>query len=573
MALTEEESSIAAAADTNMEPATLALALVSQDWRTIGLNVDDPLTAATSDTSLIIDRLYAILLIRLAAIVAPLGTFSDLSVYSVSSKIIKMKTWPDALTSKVRAQLHDFVSRIIKGYKNNHYHNQEHACHVTLSACKLMDLFLYGDLNDIESDYLISTNKNPSFGLRNDPLLLFVVVFSALIHDVEHQGLPNRQLAMEKDRLAVLYNDQSIAENWSLYVAFSELLQNDFTELRQAMFTYVAPLEKSAADADAVANDVADNQALDAHSQHSHQVAATTPPPPPSYDDLYQRFRRFTVNLVLATDIASPEKSQLAKSKWKEAFGDSFETVERKVRHEMRRASIGMTGKVIGSNSNRRGSNISDVSASPGLLAGAAAPANGDHNDDDSLSVTPEHSESDDLDVSHTNSHQQSPVLHQPQQRKVSMGYGPGAPCRFERRMSTSTSKSSSKYRQRLGIRRSMDLSGETIEAYQQTASSSVSSSNMNHHHYQSSGGATVYSVDVDSDLPDELKATVVMEAIMTASDVAHNLQGFEQMKKWSNKLYLELRKAYVAKRGVDCSPKVSSVFVQDNQLDYILLP
>jgi hypothetical protein len=70
-------------------------------------------------------------------------------------------------------------------------------------------------------------------------------------------------------------------------------------------------------------------------------------------------------------------------------------------------------------------------------------------------------------------------------------------------------------------------------------------------------GGATVYSIDLDGDMPDELKATVVMEAIMTASDVAHNLQGFEQMEKWSNRLYLELRKAYVEKRGVDCSPKV----------------
>ena len=28
----------------------------------------------------------------------------------------------------------------------------------------------------------------PSFGLRNDPVVLFALAFAALIHDVEHQG-------------------------------------------------------------------------------------------------------------------------------------------------------------------------------------------------------------------------------------------------------------------------------------------------------------------------------------------------------------------------------------------------
>lgn len=61
------------------------------------------------------------------------------------------------------------------------------------------------------------------------------MVFSALVHDVEHQGIPNRQLAIEDDRLAVLYNDQSMAENWSLYVGFSEFLQDEFKVLRNVL--------------------------------------------------------------------------------------------------------------------------------------------------------------------------------------------------------------------------------------------------------------------------------------------------------------------------------------------------
>ena len=528
--------------NNNNPEAVLALALMTQDWKTIGLDESDPLTAATSDTNLIVDHLVALLTVRLAAIAAPLGTYPDLSVVNICIKVLRTgEGWPDSLTPTVLAQLKEFVTRIIKGYKKNHYHNQEHACHVTLSACKLLDILLN------------HPSKPPAFGLRHDPLLLFVVVFSALIHDVEHQGLPNRQLALEKDRLAVLYNDQSIAEHWSLYIAFSELLQTDFDDLRNVMFTHVAPLEIGAA---------ADGAA----SQHSHSHSNFSTAPAPTPEDLYFKFRKHVVNLVLCTDIASPERTQIGKSKWKEAFGDPYETVERKVRLEMRRASIGMTGKIIGggrpsSSSNRRGSNFSELSFGVGPNSAPVAGAGGnllqqqssedDH--DDSLSMTPEHSDNDDFEY---NTAPPMPVAPPHAARKASMGDGPGAPSRFERRLST-TSKSSlqsAKYRQRLGIRRSMDLSGETIEAYQRTSSMGYSPGNTN------SGAATVYSFDLDADVPDELKATVLMEAIMTASDVAHNLQGFEQMKKWSNRLYLELRKAYVTKRGVDCSPKVSMV-------------
>ena len=42
------------------------------------------------------------------------------------------------------------------------------------------------------------------------------------------------------------------------------------------------------------------------------------------------------------------------------------------------------------------------------------------------------------------------------------------------------------------------------------------------------------------------------METILLASDVAHNLQGWDQMAKWSNRLLLELRKAHVQGRGAD---------------------
>lgn len=111
----------------------------------------------------------------------------------------------------------------------------------------------------------------------------------------------------------------------------------------------------------------------------------------------------------------------------------------------------------------------------------------------------------------------------------------------------------SSRYRQRLGILRTVDLSGETLENY------SVSGGSRCHLASLCGASASVaseYAVELDADEPDTLKAEVLQETIMTAADVAHNLQGWSQMTKWSNRLYLELRKAHVAGRGFNAQPR-----------------
>jgi len=53
----------------------------------------------------------------------------------------------------------------------------------------------------------------------------------------------------------------------------------------------------------------------------------------------------------------------------------------------------------------------------------------------------------------------------------------------------------------------------------------------------------------------DDLKAIVILEQMITACDIAHVLQGWKQMEKFSNRLYLELRSAHVQNRGPDVSP------------------
>jgi hypothetical protein len=143
--------------------------------------------------------------------------------------------------------------------------------------------------------------------------------------------------------------------------------------------------------------------------------------------------------------------------------------------------------------------------------------------------------------------------------------------------------------RKRLGIRRTMDLSGESLEAYTS-------------HNARGSSSPS----DDDDDEPDELKAAVVMETILTAADVAHNLQGWDQVRVvfvillswvfaktgfgqpsrltslaslfdtakmviWSGRLYFELRKAHILGRGID--PEANWFKNQIGFLECYLLP
>jgi hypothetical protein len=49
-------------------------------------------------------------------------------------------------------------------------------------------------------------------GITSCPLTQFAVVFSAIIHDVDHPGVPNAQLVKEKSPLAEMYRNVSVAE-------------------------------------------------------------------------------------------------------------------------------------------------------------------------------------------------------------------------------------------------------------------------------------------------------------------------------------------------------------------------
>jgi 3'5'-cyclic nucleotide phosphodiesterase len=182
----------------------------------------------------------------------------------------------------VMEQLTRFVSIIASAYRENPFHNFEHACHVTMAVDKFMKRIVAPDL-DIEikgkkasRGQVASQIHDYTHGITSDPLALLAIVFSALIHDVDHRGVSNVQLCKEEEQMATLYRHKSVAEQNSLDLSWSLLMMDEFDQLRHCMF---------------------DGQ-----------------------ESEIRRFRQIVVNVVLATDIFDKELNDLRKGRWNKAF-------------------------------------------------------------------------------------------------------------------------------------------------------------------------------------------------------------------------------------------------------------
>jgi 3'5'-cyclic nucleotide phosphodiesterase len=95
---------------------------------------------------------------------------------------------------------------------------------------------------------------------------------------VDHQGVTNGQLVKENDPVAVLYDNQSPAEQHSVTVAWELLMRPEYGKLRACLF-----------------NDPAE----------------------------MKRFRQLLVNSVMATDIFDPELKRMREARWNKAFPSS----------------------------------------------------------------------------------------------------------------------------------------------------------------------------------------------------------------------------------------------------------
>jgi 3'5'-cyclic nucleotide phosphodiesterase len=114
-----------------------------------------------------------------------------------------------------------------------------------------------------------------TYGIASDPLTQFACAFSALVHDVDHHGVSNAQLVQEGSELAMTYRNKSVAEQNSVDVAWSILMEPQFRDLRMCIYT--------------------NREELD-------------------------RFRQLVVNAVMATDVMDKELNALRRKRWEKAF-------------------------------------------------------------------------------------------------------------------------------------------------------------------------------------------------------------------------------------------------------------
>ena len=193
------------------------------------------------------------------------------------------------LSDELLAQVHDFVTNIAALYNDNPFHNFEHASHVTMSVVKLLGRIISPtDLAITKgTDFTEYSSKlhDHTYGITSDPLTQFACVLSALVHDVDHTGVPNTQLMKENKGLADYYQGKSLAEQNSIDVAWELLMSKQYAAIHSAVFP--TEPEKSL-------------------------------------------FRQILVNSVMATDIMDKDLKALRNARWEKAFSEATDDADNK---------------------------------------------------------------------------------------------------------------------------------------------------------------------------------------------------------------------------------------------------
>lgn len=186
-----------------------------------------------------------------------------------------------SLDPVVVEQLREYVSTIACWYRNNSFHSFEHASHVMMSVTKLMSRIVAPSDNKFTMDSMAhsvataATLHDHTYGITSDPMIQFASAFAAMIHDVDHTGVPNAQLIKEDSILAARYEGRSVAEQNSLSISLSLLMADKFAKFRNTLITS---------------------------------------------DEELAHFRQLVINMVMATDIVDKDLKALRNARWERAF-------------------------------------------------------------------------------------------------------------------------------------------------------------------------------------------------------------------------------------------------------------
>jgi 3'5'-cyclic nucleotide phosphodiesterase len=175
----------------------------------------------------------------------------------------------ELLDPVVMDQLRLYVKSIANCYREHSFHSFEHCSHVTMSAYHLLNRITASNTPNTNSD------NHGVVKVAAHPLTQLAILLSALVHDVEHPGVPNTYLVREQESMAQRYHEKSVAEQHSLEIAWNLLMQDCYEDLRRAIYW--------------------------------------------NKDEL-QQFRSVLVTAVLATDIADPALNEFRNARWNTVF-------------------------------------------------------------------------------------------------------------------------------------------------------------------------------------------------------------------------------------------------------------
>ena len=210
------------------------------------------------------------------------------------SRVGALDSNPKNLDEAVQIQLREYVQTVAAMYRENPFHNFEHASHVTMSTVKLLSRIVAPDM-EMSGNNTRKVLHDHTYGITSDPITQFAVILAALIHDVDHSGVPNATLVREGARIATVYKGKSIAEQNSVDIAWDLLMDGAYTDLRRAIY------------------------------QTEHE---------------YRRFRQLIVNSVMATDIMDKDLGLQRKNRWNKAFTEGFNEREDQQTMINRKATI-----------------------------------------------------------------------------------------------------------------------------------------------------------------------------------------------------------------------------------------
>ena len=113
-----------------------------------------------------------------------------------------------------------------------------------MSVSKLLARIVAPDLkNDGRGSHYQKLHDH-TYGITSDPLIQFAVIFSAMIHDVDHPGVPNSVLVRDETPLAQHYRNKSVAEQNSVDITWDLLMDDAYADLCACVFTNEFELQR-----------------------------------------------------------------------------------------------------------------------------------------------------------------------------------------------------------------------------------------------------------------------------------------------------------------------------------------